>query len=88
MRFNGYEVEFEGLRAIVINSNLFSSTVFDGFYDESKHDIMINWLYNGKKYKYSLYTTKPEIHVGEIAVKYMGGGHKGAAGFENKNYIL
>jgi uncharacterized protein len=88
MRYNSYEVEFDGLRAIVANSNLFNSQVFNGFYDESKHDIMICWLFTGKLFKYSLYTTKDEIDVSEIAVRHGGGGHKGAAGFENEKYIL
>ena len=88
MRYGSYEIEFDGLRAIVANSNLFNSQVFKGFYNEAKHDIMICWHFNGKVFKYSLYSTKNNIDVSEIAVKHGGGGHKGAAGFENEKYIL
>jgi len=34
-----------------------------------------------KKWRVSLYTTKKEINVGEIAKKFGGGGHTSAAGF-------
>ena len=33
------------------------------------------------KWDVSLYTGKENIHVGEIARLYGGGGHRGAAGF-------
>jgi nanoRNase/pAp phosphatase (c-di-AMP/oligoRNAs hydrolase) len=29
----------------------------------------------------SMYTNKPDVHVGKIAQLYGGGGHAGAAGF-------
>jgi len=35
-------------------------------------------------WQYSLYSTNPNVHCGEIAQKYGGGGHRGAAGFSSK----
>jgi len=35
-----------------------------------------------------MYTDKDGVHVGNIAKKYGGGGHAGAAGFQIKNYLL
>jgi len=88
MRFQSYELEFDGYKAIVCNNPMFNSQLFYGFYDEAKHDIMICWIFDGKLFKYSLYSTKDDVDVSKIAVAHGGGGHKGAAGFENEKYIL
>ena len=42
---------------------------------------MIVFVYNGDKWKVSLYTKKDDIDVSIIAQKYGGGGHKKASGF-------
>ena len=76
-----YVGEFEGLRAIMCNRRAGGSRLFDAVWDEKRHDIMIAWIFSGEKYFVSLYTTKADIDVSEIAAKYGGGGHKGAAGF-------
>jgi hypothetical protein len=72
---------FEGYTAIVIN-RIGGSMLFDSVWDESKYDIMIPYSYNGNHYKFSLYTTNPNIDVSVLAKRYQGGGHRGAAGFE------
>jgi len=36
---------------------------------------------NNKLINVGLYTTKKDFHVGNIAKKFGGGGHSGAAGF-------
>lgn len=77
-----FEMNFEGLRAICVNVGLFNSDVFKSVYDESKHDIMIPFQFNGKSWRVSLYSTKPEIDCSVIAKKYKGGGHKQASGME------
>lgn len=77
-----FEVEFEGLRAICLNGGGFNSDVFKSVYDESKHDIMMPFQYDGRKWTISLYSTKPEIDCSVIAKKYGGGGHKQASGFQ------
>ena len=83
-----YEAEFEGYRAIVMNKAYANSKVFDSVYDPDKHDIMILFGVKPCELKYSIYCDKPEIDVSEIAVKYGGGGHKGAAGFYSKTQIV
>ncbi|MFA5999975.1 MAG: DHHA1 domain-containing protein [Candidatus Paceibacterota bacterium] len=77
-----FDAKFEGLNAIVLNSGRPSSPLFQSVYDPAKHDIMLAFCYNKKgKFTCSIYSTKDEIHCGEIAKKLGGGGHKGAAGF-------
>ena len=70
--------EFEGHKAICCNAGSVSSQLFDTV--EEDYDIMIPFSFNGKEWNVSLYTKK-DIHVGEIAKKYGGGGHAKAAGF-------
>lgn len=83
-----YEAEFEGLHAIVINKPFSNSKVFDSVYDPDKHDIMVVFGVKPGEIKYSLYCTKPEIHVGKLAEKFGGGGHAGAADFYSKTLII
>ena len=77
-----FETEFEGLRAIAVNKGLTSSTLFDSIWDESQYDIMITFVRREEKWTVSLYSTKKDIDVSEIAKKHGGGGHKSAAGFQ------
>jgi len=83
-----YEAEFEGHRAIIINRAYGNSQLFDSVYDPEKHDIMIVFGVKPKEFKYSIYSVKPEIDVSEIAKKYGGGGHAGAAGFFSETQII
>lgn len=76
-----FEVDFQGLRAICLNGGGFNSDVFKSVYDENKHDIMIPFQFDGKKWTVSLYSTKDEVDCSVIAKANGGGGHKKAAGF-------
>lgn len=77
--------EFEGLRAICLNNGGANSQVFESVYDESKHDIMMPFVFTGKYWTFSMYTTKDEIDCSVIAKSKGGGGHKKAAGFQVKD---
>lgn len=82
-----FEYEFEGYKAICLNAGGINSEAFKTVYDESKHDIMMPFKYDGKtgNWVISLYSTKPEIDCSAIAKTRGGGGHKGAAGFQVKD---
>lgn len=77
-----FETEFEGLKAICLNNGGANSQVFESVYDESKHDVMIPFVFTGKHWTFSLYTTKNEVDCSIIAKSMGGGGHKKAAGFQ------
>lgn len=77
-----FEHDFDGLRAICLNGGGFNSNVFNSVYDESKHDIMMPFQFNGKNWTVSLYTTKENVDCSVLAKKQGGGGHKKAAGFQ------
>jgi oligoribonuclease NrnB/cAMP/cGMP phosphodiesterase (DHH superfamily) len=79
-----FEMEFEGLRAIALNNGGANSQVFESVYDESKHDIMMPFVFTGKHWTFSMYTTKDNVDCSVIAKKHGGGGHKKAAGFQVK----
>jgi hypothetical protein len=75
-----FEFEIEGLRAICVNGGGFNSDVFKSVYDESKHDIMVPFQFNGKFWVVSFYSVKKEVDCSVVARKFGGGGHAGAAG--------
>ena len=68
-----------------MNTNMFSSESFKDIYTEEKYDLMIAFLFNGKIWTISLYSTKIEIDCSVLAKSMGGGGHKGAAGFTTTN---
>jgi len=74
-----FPVEFEGYSCLAMNMGLCSSEYF--LDNDKKFDILMPFVFDGKKWTISLYTIKPEIDVSKIAQKYGGGGHKGASGF-------
>ena len=74
-----FETIFESYNCLAMNMGLCSSEYF--LDNDRKYEILIPFVFDGKKWTVSLYTTKKEIDVSEIAKKYGGGGHKGAAGF-------
>lgn len=76
-----FEYDFEGYKAICLNGGGFNSEAFKSAYDESKHDLMMPFQFNGKFWTVSLYTTK-DIDCSVIAKSKGGGGHKKAAGFQ------
>ncbi len=79
-----FEIEFDGYRAICLNDTGFNSQVFKSVYDESKHDIMIMFAFDGKTklWIFSIYTEK-DIDCSVMAKKRGGGGHAKACGFQS-----
>lgn len=79
-KFSFETIAFNNLRALVINTNNFSSEIFEGYFDSNKHDIMIGFSHTGKVWWISLRSVG-DLDVSEIAKQRGGGGHKNAAGF-------
>lgn len=84
--FLSFPAEFKGLRAICINSGGANSQLFESVWDEEKYDIMMPFVYTGKHWTFSLYTTKDDIDCSLLAKSMGGGGHKKAAGFKVDNF--
>ena len=78
----GFDLTWEGLLWTVVNGPYRGSMVHKSRFDSTKHDAMLGFFWTGKQWLFSLTTDKPGVDVSEIARKYGGGGHKGAAGFQ------
>lgn len=53
-----------------------------------KYPIVIVWVYDGKRYNYSIYSSYKSINCSKLAEHYGGGGHKGAAGFSSNKMLF
>lgn len=82
---HAFKTELEGYPAIAINKGCSNSKIFDTVYKGDKYCFMILFSLRNKgeknKWQVSLYSSRKDINVGEIAKKHGGGGHAGAAGF-------
>lgn len=81
----GFNLRFEGLLFLACNAARYNSLLFTaGLKPEHDGCLGFNWDGGKGKWKISLYGVpgKPEIDFSEIAVRYGGGGHKQACGFE------
>lgn len=79
-----YKIDWEGLRFCVLSGvHVRNSLWFQGVPDDC--DALMAWRYSGGgNVSFSLYHKKgrEDIDLSVIAVKYGGGGHKGACGFQ------
>ena len=78
----GFETKFEGLRCFALNLGMCSSEYFKSLPD-GKYDVYMPFSFNGEYFKISMYSLTT-VDVSKIAIKYGGGGHKGASGFQCK----
>jgi len=85
IRSQGFVVEWEGSHFLACNHARFNSQLFEASLTP-EIDGLLGFCYDGGKgkWKCSLYHApgNEDIDLSEIAVKYGGGGHKGACGFE------
>lgn len=79
----GFDVMFEGLTFRVLNIARCNSMTFTAAL-KPHHDGCLAYFFNGKRWRFSLYHAPGKEHhdLSQIAVKYGGGGHRGACGFE------
>jgi hypothetical protein len=80
---NGFTIEWEGLTWLACNATRFNSLLFTAGL-RSEHDACLGFNWDGRKWKVSLYgrPERPDLDLSQIAVKYWGGGHRQACGFE------
>ena len=78
-------VEFEGLKFLALTTARCNSLTFASKdVPETGHDALMGFYFTGQKWSVSLYHAKHNtgIDLSLIAVKYGGGGHRGACGFQ------
>jgi oligoribonuclease NrnB/cAMP/cGMP phosphodiesterase (DHH superfamily) len=81
---NSFLVKWEGLNFLALNTQAKSSLAFmSQDVPETGHDALLKFSFNGKIWDCSMYHAKHNtgIDLSQIAVKYGGGGHRGACGF-------
>ena len=78
----GYECTLAGtpLKGFALNAYRFGSQAYESL-KKGVYDVLIAYISDGHKTTVSLYSENPDVHCGELAKAYGGGGHKGAAGF-------
>ena len=86
---SAFERNFEGYRLLCLTGCGVGSNTFKTAYNPDKHDLLCSFYYNGSYWKYSLYCMDDkDIDASLVAIKYGGGGHKKACGFETKEFLL
>lgn len=84
MRERSFLQDFEGMRFLALNTPRCNSNTFKARdIPSTGHDALMAFFWNGKDWNFSLYHAahRRDIDLSKIAVKYGGGGHKGACGF-------
>ena len=80
------EIDFQTQACFCLNTNHFSSLAFGDRVND--YDIVMPFNYNGRKWRYSMYTVKNDVDCSKIAKQFAGGGHPQAAGFTTYNLII
>ncbi len=89
MNTRSFIVEFEGLKFLCLNTARCNSNTFAAKdAPETGHDALMAFYYTGKGFSCSLYHAahRKDLDLSQIAVKYGGGGHRGACGFRFDNF--
>jgi uncharacterized protein len=84
MMERSFMVNFEGLKFLALNTARCNSLTFAAKdLPETGHDALMGFYYNGNGWNFSLYHSnhRKDLDLSTIAVKYGGGGHRGACGF-------
>lgn len=78
----GFDLEFEGLKFLACNHARYNSHLFTAGL-KPEHDACFGFCWRDGKWTVSLYHAPGKEHhdLSAIAVKYGGGGHRGACGF-------
>lgn len=80
-----YLLDWEGLRWLALNSARLNSLTFASRdVPETGHDALLGYGFDGRQWTVSLYHARhrTDLDLSAVAVKYGGGGHKGACGFQ------
>lgn len=79
-------ITLNGLRVPCMNATMLISEICGEL--AIGHPFAVTWFFDGKQFVYSLRSTPDGADVSGIAKFYGGGGHKHAAGFVSKTFIV
>ncbi len=80
-----YETKIVGHKCLAVNRKS-NSWIFGEKYNE--YPLVMVWVFDGKKYIYSIFSSNKDVDCSKIAESYGGGGHKGAAGFSSDELLF
>lgn len=80
-----FPVEIDDCRFLMLNRERFNPANFDIDYHGDGFDGFGCFWFDGLVWTFSLYNANGEVDVSEVAKKFGGGGHTGAAGFTTKD---
>jgi hypothetical protein len=85
VRATGFDLDFEGFKFIALNTTRGNSETFVAAV-RPEHDGCLKFYWNGTVFVVSMYGVahKMETDLSVVALKYGGGGHKQACGFQSK----
>jgi len=84
-----YEYDWNDYHCLVVNSSYKGSKQFEVVDNYKDYDLLVAWSFNGERFEYCMYTTKPNINCGVLCKMYLnGGGHPGAAGGNSKKLVF
>lgn len=81
----GFEATLDGHKCYAVNMALMGTNDFV-IPNVDDYDLLVSFSFDGKMWSYSL--RSEIIDCAELAAKFGGGGHKGAAGFNTKECVL
>lgn len=84
VKYKSFRMKWEGLDFLCLNTGRFNSLTFAALdKPETGHDALLGFMWNGHCWTISMYHAKhrTDLDLSAIAVKYGGGGHRGACGF-------
>lgn len=86
-KYKGFEATLDGHKVFAVNMAMLNSDDFIVDNPED-YDMFVGFSFNGETWNYSLRAAKDYVDCSEVAKKYGGGGHVGAAGCNTTDFIL
>ena len=86
-KHKGFEATLDGHKVFAVNMAMLNSDDFIVDNPED-YDMFVGFSFNGETWNYSLRAAKDYVDCSEVAKKYGGGGHVGAAGCNTTDFIL
>lgn len=80
---NAFEMDFHGHRTLAVNWSLEASDMGEYIYKSLGYEVALMFYFTGRVWNFSLRSEK--VDVSQLALKYGGGGHPGAAGFRQNS---
>lgn len=91
MLHRSFLVDWAGLKFLALNTARCNSLTFAAKdVPETGHDALMGFYFDGGKWNFSLYHARhrTDLDLSALAIKRGGGGHRGACGFQTKEWIL